>query len=30
MIETGFKALMHTGAYIDANLLHKGIYYTFN
>lgn len=26
MIETEFKALMHTGAYIDANLLHKGIY----
>lgn len=26
MIETEFKALMHCGQYVDANLLEKGIY----
>jgi len=26
MIETEFKALMHCGMYVDANLLQKGIY----
>jgi len=26
MKETEFKALMHCGMYVDANLLHKGIY----
>jgi len=26
MKETEFKTLMHSGAYIDANLLEKGIY----
>ncbi len=26
MIETEFKALMHGGVYVDAQLLHKGIY----
>ncbi len=26
MLETEFKALMHCGMYVDANLLQKGIY----
>ena len=26
MLETEFKALMHCGMYVDANLLEKGIY----
>jgi hypothetical protein len=26
MLETEFKALMHCGMYVDANLLQKGVY----